>query len=85
MVVDAPQPMVNVCQPGEPDMLLIKKVDFVAPIATAINCTAQVARKSKKLDIIVAVAGKYSKLQEFTGEGIARVIGDGRCAALPGS
>lgn len=34
MVADDPQPM-NVCQAREPDLLCVKKVDFVAFIATA--------------------------------------------------
>lgn len=84
LVLDAPQSMVKVCQLREPDMQYVKKVDFVAFIATVINCTAQVATKSKKLDIIVAAVGKYLRLQEFTGRA-ARVISDGRCAAVPGS
>lgn len=45
MVVDAPQSIENVCQLREPDMLYVKKVDFVEIIATVINCTAQGARK----------------------------------------
>lgn len=70
MVVDAPMPIVYrpICQPKEPDMLYVNKVEFVAFIATVINCPAQLERKSKKLDIIVAAAGKYPGLQEFTAD-----------------
>lgn len=69
MVVDAPVPIVNrPREPKEPDMLYVKEVDFVAFIATVINCPAQLERKSKKLDIIVAAAGKYPGLQEFTAD-----------------
>lgn len=75
MVVDAQTSRVNrpICHPRDPDMLYAKEVYFVAFIATAINCTAQVKRKSQKLDIIVAVAGTYLGIHS------------GRCAALPGS
>lgn len=40
----------------------------MAHIATVINCTVRVARKSKKLGIIVAAAGNYLGFQEFTAE-----------------
>lgn len=74
LVLDAPQSMVKVCQLREPDMQYVKKVDFVAFIATVINCTAQVATKSKKLDIIVAAVGKYLRLQEFTAEDLQGLL-----------
>jgi hypothetical protein len=65
MVVDASQPVLNVCCQSK-DILCDKKVDFVAFIATVINCTAQVSKRSKKLDIIVAE--KLLGLKDFTSE-----------------
>ena len=40
------------------DTLIVKKVDFVPFIATVLNCTAQVSKKSKKskkLDILIYI------------------------------
>ena len=44
----------------------VKKVDFVAFIATVVNCTAQVSKKSKKLDVVVVAAEKFLGLKDFT-------------------
>ena len=72
MVEDTPQPVVNVfCQTKY--TLCVKKVDFVAFIATVINCTAQVSKKLKKLDIIVAEAEKCLGLKD---SGFLRILKD---------
>jgi hypothetical protein len=65
MVVDTPQPVVNVCCQTK-DTQCIKNMDFVAFIATVINCTAQVSKKSKKLDVIVAATERFLALMDFT-------------------
>lgn len=68
MVVDVPQPLLNVCcQSKETCCVLKKKVDFVSFIATVINCTVQVSKKSQKLDI-VAAAETFLGLNDFTSE-----------------
>ena len=62
------------CQASQLAVLFVKKVDTIAFIATVINYTAQVSKKLKKLDIIVAAAYKYLGLQEFTAEDLQRVL-----------
>lgn len=47
----------------EADMLIVKKVDFVAFVAHVNNCTAQLNKKSTKLAIIVSTAEKLLGLQ----------------------
>ncbi|KAK6328805.1 hypothetical protein J4Q44_G00007830 [Coregonus suidteri] len=73
MVVDRPQPVLNVCCQSK-DTLCVKKVDFVVIFATVINCTAQFSKKSKKLDIIVAAAEKFLGLKDFTSEDLQGVL-----------
>lgn len=46
----------------DPEMLHVKKVDFVAFIAMVVNCTAKVERKSRKIDIIVYAAERTEGL-----------------------
>ena len=65
--MDASQPVANVIhQFSDLDTLIVKKVDFVAFIATVINCTAQV---SKKLENISA-AEKFLGLRDLTAEAL---------------
>jgi hypothetical protein len=54
---------------GDLDTLIVKKVDFVAFIATVINCTAQVSERSKLLEMISA-AETFLGLQDFTAEAL---------------
>jgi hypothetical protein len=35
-----------------------------------INCTAEMERKSQKIDVVVAAAEKYLGVQYFTAEGV---------------
>ena len=53
--------------------LIVKKVYFVAFIATVINCNAQV---SKKLDIISA-ADKFLGLQDLMAEALQGLLSPG--------
>ena len=60
MVVDAPQLVAIVfLQSSDLDTLIVKKVDFVTFIATVINYTAHVSKKSKKLDLIIYAQEKF--------------------------
>lgn len=62
MTVDAQQPVEiqNVVhQLKDTYTLIVKKVDFVVFIAQGINCTGQMIKKSKKLDIIVFAAARF--------------------------
>ena len=43
----------------DPDILKVKKVDFVAFIAMVINSTAKVERRSRKIEIIVEAAERF--------------------------
>ena len=54
--------------------ICVKKVDFVAFIATVINCTAQVSKKSKKLDIIVAAAEKSLGFKDLTSKDLQGLL-----------
>lgn len=64
MAVEAGQPVANVLsQLSDLDTLNVK-VDFVAFIATVINCTAQMSMKSNNLDIIISAAEKFLGLQD---------------------
>lgn len=75
MAVDALQPVASVLsQSGDLDTLIVKKVDFVAFIATVINCTAQVSKKSKKMDIIISAANMFLGLQDFTAEALQGLL-----------
>lgn len=75
MEVDALQPVASVfTQSSDLDILIVKKVDFVAFIATVINCTAQVSNKSKNLDIIKSAANKFLRLQDFTAEALQGLL-----------
>ena len=70
MVVDTLQPVVNVCFQTK-DALLRWISLHSLPV---INCTAQVSKKSKKLDIIVAVAEKFLGLKNFTSKDLQVVL-----------
>ena len=46
MVFDVPQSAVNAMQEKDPDILIVKKVDFVVFIEQVINCTSQTNNKT---------------------------------------
>lgn len=63
MALDAPQPAESVVHPlRDPEVLIVKKVDFVVFIAQVINCTSQTNKKSNKLYIIVNAAKMFLDL-----------------------
>lgn len=70
MAVDAQQPIEiqNVVpQLKDTDTLIMKLMKvLMAFIEQVINGTAQMSRKSKKLDIIVSAAARFLGLQELT-------------------
>ena len=52
----------------DPDILKVKKVDFVAFIAMVINGTAKVGIRSRNVDIIVDAAERFLGLKDFLVE-----------------
>ena len=75
MAVDAPQPVANgIPQSSYLDTFSVKKVDFVAFIASVINRTAQMSKKPEQLDIIIAAAKKFLGLQDFPAEALQGLL-----------
>lgn len=75
MAVDAPQPVANgIPQSSYLDTFSVKKVDFVAFIASVINCTAQLSKKPKQLDIIIAAAERFLGLQDIPAEALQGLL-----------
>ena len=68
MVLDRPSPQAAgvVFYQQDPDILKVKKVDFVAFIAMVINGTAMVERRSRKIEIIVDAAERFLGLKHFS-------------------
>lgn len=65
MVVDSLQAAGVGSHQQDPDILQVKKVDFVL-MAMVINGTAKVEKRSRKIDIIVDAAKRFLGLEDFS-------------------
>lgn len=52
----------------DPDTLVVKKVDILSFIAMALNCTAGVAKISRKININLSAAERFLGMKDETGE-----------------
>jgi hypothetical protein len=50
------------------------KFGFLAFIAMVINCTAEMERKSQKIDVVVAAAEKFLGVGDLTSEELQGVL-----------
>ena len=55
---------------------MFHKVGLLAFIAMVINCTAEMERKSQKIDVMVAAAEKYLGVRGFTAEELQGVLNE---------
>jgi hypothetical protein len=76
MVVDRPslQAAAVAFHHQDPDILMVKKVDFVAFIHMVINATAKVEGRSRTIEIIVEAAERFLGLKDFLAKELHGIL-----------
>ena len=58
----------------DPDTLVEQKVDILSFIAKVINCTAGVAKNSRKINISLSAAERFLGMKDETGEELHGIL-----------
>lgn len=66
------------------NMLVVNKINSVAFIAEVINCSAQTAKRTEKLKIIISAASRHLGITEISVEQIQTLLGQTEGTAVMG-